>query len=247
MSLLRHEPPGRWNPWRSCSRSRMRWRTRRPRATRSSRSGYVAKGIPRWRRCSSACPPTSGATSRASCTGREKTKGRHPIRRRSAGSLRRRSTTKGPATAHPRLLSAYRALSMAVRNEERAFAFWSYVAAHAGDADIRHAAETMAHEELGHVATLRRERRSAFHAERRHAFAVRAPRMGRGPCGAGAAACRSAGISLGQGSPQERARLAGFDGEASRHAEELERDPIAMGGGKSGKETRLIRWRWPNC
>jgi rubrerythrin len=65
-----------------------------------------------------------------------------------------------------RLQTAYRSLSMAVRNEERAFAFWTYVAAHAEDGEIREAAERMAREELGHVATLRRERRRAFHGER---------------------------------------------------------------------------------
>lgn len=64
------------------------------------------------------------------------------------------------------LLTPYRALSMAVRNEERAFAFWSYVAAFAADPEIKKAAETMAREELGHVATLRRERRRAYHRER---------------------------------------------------------------------------------
>jgi rubrerythrin len=69
-------------------------------------------------------------------------------------------------TADPRLLTAYRSLAMAVRNEERAFAFWSYVAAHAATAEIRRAAETMAHEELEHVAILRRERRRAYRAER---------------------------------------------------------------------------------
>jgi len=73
---------------------------------------------------------------------------------------------EGAGTTAPSLLTAYRALSIAVRNEERAFAFWSYVAAHARSADVRHAAETMAHEELEHVATLRRERRRAFHAQR---------------------------------------------------------------------------------
>ena len=69
--------------------------------------------------------------------------------------------------ATSRLASMYRILSMAVRNEERAFAFWSYVAAEAGTPDIREAAERMAHEELGHVALLRRARRDAYHAERR--------------------------------------------------------------------------------
>ena len=58
---------------------------------------------------------------------------------------------------------------MAVQNEERAFAFWSYMAASAKDSDIKSASEAMAREELGHVATLRRERRRAYHRERSHA------------------------------------------------------------------------------
>lgn len=64
-----------------------------------------------------------------------------------------------------RLMTPYRALSMAVRNEERAFAFWSYLAAFAQDGEIKQAAEAMAREELGHVATLRKERRRAYHKE----------------------------------------------------------------------------------
>lgn len=67
----------------------------------------------------------------------------------------------------PRLLSEYRALAVAVRNEERAFAFWSYVAAQAESAAVREAAEQMARTELEHVSALRRERRRAFHAQRR--------------------------------------------------------------------------------
>ncbi|MDI4233255.1 ferritin family protein [Bradyrhizobium sp. Arg237L] len=63
------------------------------------------------------------------------------------------------------LTTPYRALAMAVRNEERAFAFWSYVAAFAADSEIRKAAEAMAREELAHVATLRKVRRSAYHLE----------------------------------------------------------------------------------
>jgi rubrerythrin len=72
-----------------------------------------------------------------------------------------------------RLVTPYRALAIAVRNEERAFAFWTYVAAFADDSEIKQAAETMAREELGHVAILRKERRRAYHEEhdaaRRHA------------------------------------------------------------------------------
>ena len=66
---------------------------------------------------------------------------------------------EGAGIVAPELLSAYRAFSMAVRNEERAFVFWTYVAAHANSEEIRQASERMAREELGHIAKLRRERR----------------------------------------------------------------------------------------
>ena len=52
-------------------------------------------------------------------------------------------------------MTPYRVLTIAVRNEERAFAFWSYVAAHADGEEVRLAAETMAKEELEHVAAFR--------------------------------------------------------------------------------------------
>jgi rubrerythrin len=68
-----------------------------------------------------------------------------------------------------RLTTPYHALAMAVRNEERAFAFWSYVAAYSQDPEIKQAAETMAREELGHVSTLRKERRRAYHREHEEA------------------------------------------------------------------------------
>lgn len=64
-----------------------------------------------------------------------------------------------------RLMTPYRALAMAVRNEERAFAFWSYLAAYTEDPEIKAAAEAMAREELGHVSTLRKQRRRAYHRE----------------------------------------------------------------------------------
>jgi len=73
---------------------------------------------------------------------------------------------EGAGLVAPELLSAYRAFSIAVRNEERAFMFWTYVSAHAQQDEIRQAAERMAMEELGHVAKLRRERRKAFHKAR---------------------------------------------------------------------------------
>ncbi|TQF28919.1 ferritin family protein [Bradyrhizobium sp. UNPA324] len=77
-----------------------------------------------------------------------------------------------------RLMTPYRALAMAVRNEERAFAFWSYLAAYSHDPEVKKASEAMAKEELGHVATLRKERRRAYHHEhdRSRAEAPTSPR-----------------------------------------------------------------------
>lgn len=63
------------------------------------------------------------------------------------------------------LLTPYRALTIAVRNEERAFAFYSYLAAHAQTAEIRRISEELAKDELDHAALLRRERRKAWRAE----------------------------------------------------------------------------------
>jgi rubrerythrin len=76
--------------------------------------------------------------------------------------------------AQSKLLTPYRALASAVRHEERAFAFWTYVAAHAEKAEVREAAERMAHEELEHVSLLRRERREAFHAQRSMSGSIKA-------------------------------------------------------------------------
>jgi rubrerythrin len=64
-----------------------------------------------------------------------------------------------------RLMTPYWALAMAVQNEERAFGFWSYLAAFAQDAEIKRAAEAMAREELGPVSTLRKQPRRTYHLE----------------------------------------------------------------------------------
>jgi rubrerythrin len=64
------------------------------------------------------------------------------------------------------LLTPYRALSLAVRAEERAFASYADIAAHAATPDLRAQAEDLAREELEHAAILRRARRAAFHSER---------------------------------------------------------------------------------
>jgi rubrerythrin len=73
--------------------------------------------------------------------------------------------TFGEEEAASRLLTPYRALALAVRNEDRAFAFYSYIAADAPDEATRKLAEELAKDELEHAHLLRRERRTAYRTE----------------------------------------------------------------------------------
>jgi rubrerythrin len=63
------------------------------------------------------------------------------------------------------LLTPYRAFSIAVRNEERAFSLYIYLSAHAEDARVASEADKLAGEELEHAALLRRWRRAAYHKD----------------------------------------------------------------------------------
>lgn len=69
------------------------------------------------------------------------------------------------AVQHSALLTPYRALAIAVTNEERTFALYSYVAAHADDGAVAQQAEALAREELAHAAELRVRRRLAYRRE----------------------------------------------------------------------------------
>ena len=69
-------------------------------------------------------------------------------------------------------LSAYQALAFAVRNEERAFAYYTYVAAETKNPGVRTLAEELARDELDHASMLRHRRRRAFHADRPIGFEV---------------------------------------------------------------------------
>jgi len=62
-------------------------------------------------------------------------------------------------------LTPYQALSLAVVNEQRAFTFYSHIAAGTEDEAVRASAEALAREELGHAALLRRERRRVYHRD----------------------------------------------------------------------------------
>ncbi len=64
------------------------------------------------------------------------------------------------------LSTAYGAWALAVRHRERAFIFWTYIAALTESADVREAAEDMAREALRDGNLLRRERRLAWRTER---------------------------------------------------------------------------------
>jgi rubrerythrin len=163
----------------------------------------------------------------------QKTKGQDPDPARIRWELPETFDDEGAATTDPKLLGAYRALSMAVRNEERAFAFWSYVAAHAEAPEIQRAAETMAHEELGHVATLRRERRKAFHAEREQRRT--GPMVENSRTDLAALERRLADLLdplAAKAPPQEGARLKGFADEARHHAQQLEQSHIILPGAR---------------
>ena len=90
--------------------------------------------------------------------------GRPPAALRAGWEL---PTNYGEDEARGAELSAYQALAFAVRNEERAFAFYVYVAAAAKDSAARALAEDLARDELGeHASILRHRRRRTFHAER---------------------------------------------------------------------------------
>lgn len=80
--------------------------------------------------------------------------------------LPRELSASWDAIAGSALLTPYRAFAIAVENEQRAFAFYSYVAAHANDRAVAGQAERLAAEELQHAARIRQWRREAYHRER---------------------------------------------------------------------------------
>ncbi|MCA1403975.1 ferritin family protein [Ensifer sp. IC3342] len=130
---------------------------------------------------------------------------------------------EGAGLVAQELLTSYRAFSMAVRNEERAFVFWSYAAAHAPNDEIRLAAERLAMDELGHVATLRRERRRAFHAMRHaeaHAAKGKLPVLERRLSSLLMKLAASVGVPVAE-------RLRAHSAEAAERAQLLSREPSA--------------------
>ncbi|MEI8394805.1 MAG: ferritin family protein [Rhodospirillaceae bacterium] len=91
----------------------------------------------------------------------------HPVLPFQAGGASVLSRVVEPSAdeAASTVLSPYRALSIAVRFEERAFAFYTYLVANCPEPEVCRRAEALAAEELLHAAQLRRERRKAYHRE----------------------------------------------------------------------------------
>ena len=80
----------------------------------------------------------------------------------------RRKAPDGEATAEAGgtlLMTPHRALDLAVRGEERAFAFFTQIAAAATDRAVQEKAEALAREELEHIARLRLARRRAWRTQ----------------------------------------------------------------------------------
>lgn len=92
------------------------------------------------------------------------------------------------------VITPYKALAVAVRNEEQAFAFFTYLAAIAPDDHVRSLAESIAREELSHVARLRAMRRRAFRATPRDDTAGR---IGRAALSASALEAAAGGLESG--------------------------------------------------
>lgn len=122
----------------------------------------------------------------------------------------------------PELLDPYRIFAVAVRNGERIFAFWSYVAAHAPSADVRRAAEELARDELARVAALRQRRRASFHALR--------GRVDRRSAGTETLENRLAALleerRLAVRHGAEQRELASLAGQARERASQLARTPL---------------------
>jgi len=134
----------------------------------------------------------------------------------------------------PHTLTPYRALSIAVHNEERAFAFFSYVAANTDNPTVRAYAEGLAREELSHAAALRRHRRAAYHRQCKAAPRDRWGLSQRSPQRRGElakiAAALEAGLAqdhsalaerLGREAPQEAETLTALAATERENAEEL--------------------------
>lgn len=130
------------------------------------------------------------------------------------------------------LMTPYRALRLAVHNEERAFAFFSNIAAAVADPAVREKAEALAKEELEHVVRLRLERRRAWRAESQSAASGAAPR--------GVRAVRSLAALLRRAHTIEREALAHCRALATMMTEAGDADSAALFEQVAADQTALL-------
>ncbi|MEW5729839.1 MAG: ferritin family protein [Pseudomonadota bacterium] len=137
-------------------------------------------------------------------------------------------------------LTPYKALAVAVRNEESAFAFFTYLAAIAPNDHVRSLAESMAREELSHVAQLRAMRRKAFHSGPRDDAARRIDRAAESP-----QALEAAAGGLESGSEEAcdlaaRELTSAGDEAGATILREAARRARLLGGGLAGAESTTL-------
>lgn len=117
------------------------------------------------------------------------------------------------------LLTPYRALAIAVDNEQRAFAFYTYLAARAEDPAVAREAEALARQELEHAAVLRTWRRAAWRRDRRRAGGQALPAIESGADLAAAIAAQKSEIERQHQRLADRLRAAGDEASAAVLAE----------------------------
>ena len=183
MSLLKSEPPVPSGRWKSCSPLRLPWSRRRRHDTPRSRARMRQEGDPALADVFERLSADEQGHLDNVVEWSERTKGGNPTPldpMADAGDLRRRGRGDGQSAAAEGLSSALHGCTQ----RGARFRVLELCRRPCRVAEVRQAAETMAHEELGHVSILRRERRNAFHAERKSsdssmaggAFGSRRPR-----------------------------------------------------------------------
>jgi len=117
------------------------------------------------------------------------------------------------------LLTPYRALAIAVDNEQRAFAFYAYLAARAEDPAVAREAEALARQELEHAAVLRTWRRAAWRRDRDRSGGQALARIESGADLAAAIAAQKSEIERQHRDLAERLRAVGDEPSAAVLAE----------------------------
>lgn len=165
-------------------------------------------------------------------------------------SLPREIAESWDSIQHSSLLTPYRALAIAVSNEERAFALYSYVAARTDDPDVACEAEMLAREELAHAAELRVKRRLAFRATQHDAIAQAVPQVAtledfqaleRRLAGSVAARLHNLAQQLEAAGDRESARLvAGLAEGETRRASDATAGAVPSGDASTTRAPRIL-------